>query len=247
MSFIKVPNLPEREVTDVFVSCDISKESLETLAKYGVNATLIPEHNILYSGVKSHADMQVFHLGNDSIICEENSLKPANSLFDIKNICSGKRIGGRYPEDVAYNAARVGSYLICNKRYTAPEIIITATADGLEIIDIKQGYAKCNICVISENAIITSDSGIKSALGKFPVDVLLVSDNSVKLKNFSHGFIGGATGKISPDKLAVNGNIKLHTNYKEITEFAKKYSVEIISLNNGFIEDIGSILPILAK
>lgn len=247
MSYVKIPNLPSGEVTDVFVSCDISEESLDSLCEHNINSVKIPRYNVLYDSVKSHADMQVYHLGGSRLICEDNSLAAAKQLFGTENICSGNRIEGEYPKDVAYNAARVGNYLICNKRHTAKEILKSAENDGIQVIDVKQGYTKCNICVIAENAVITSDAGIKSDLGKFPVDVLLVDDNTVKLKNFSHGFFGGATGKISYDKLAVNGNIKLHKNCEEITQFAKKHSVEIISLNNGYIEDIGSILPIMVK
>ena len=247
MSYLKVPNLPDREVTDVFVSCDIKYESLETLSKYGVNAIKIPQHNLLYDSVKSHPDMQVYHTGGNRILCEENAKNSVAKLFPLKNICSGNRIGGSYPEDVAYNAARVGNFLICNIAFIAKEIIEEAKKDGLEIINVRQGYAKCNICIISENAIITSDKGIVAALGNFPIDVLFVDDSAVKLKNFCHGFIGGATGKISEDKLAVNGNIKLHKSCDEIINFAKKHLVEIISLNNGYLEDIGSILPILVK
>lgn len=247
MKHIKVPNLPDGEVTDVFVSCDINKESVETLAKYGVNAIKIPKHNILYNAVESHPDMQIYHHGGNKVSCEENVLNAISGLFPGKNICSGSRIDGKYPHDVAYNAARVGNYLICNRAYTAKEVIADAENSNIEIINVKQGYAKCNICVISENAIITSDIGIKAALGNFPIDVLLVDDSAVRLENFSHGFIGGATGKISYNKLAVNGNIKLHKSCDEIVSFAKKHSVEIISLNNDYIVDVGSILPILVK
>lgn len=247
MSYLKVPNLPNGEVTDVFVSCDIKDKSLETLSKYGVNAIKIPQHNLLYDSVKSHPDMQVYHTGGNRILCEENAKDTVAKLFPSKNICSGNRIDRSYPSDVAYNAARVGNFLICNKAFIAKEIIEDAQIEGLEIIDVKQGYAKCNICIISKNAVITSDKGIMSALGNFPVDVLFVDDSAVKLRNFSHGFLGGATGKISCDKLAVNGNIKLHKNCDEIISFAKKHLVEIISLNNGYLEDIGSILPILVK
>ena len=47
---------------------------------------------------------------------------------------------------------------------------------------------------------------------------------------------------ISPELLAVNGNIKLHKNYDNISNFCNKYNVNIISLHCGEIEDIGSII-----
>jgi 2-hydroxy-3-keto-5-methylthiopentenyl-1-phosphate phosphatase len=44
--------------------------------------------------------------------------------------------------------------------------------------------------------------------------------------------------------LAVNGNIKLHPDFEKIIEFCKKYDVEVVSLNNGEIVDVGSIIPV---
>lgn len=247
MNYLKTPNLPKSDVTKVIASGEISADSEYTLNSYGIEVIKTKAHTKLYNAVKFHPDMQLYHLGGNCIVCDEEALETASIISPLENICSGKDIGEKYPYDICYNAARVGQFLICNKQYTDKNIILDAENKGLEIINVKQGYAKCNLCIISENAVITSDVGIKTAIGNYPIDVLLVEDNSVLLKDFSHGFIGGATGKISQDKLAINGNIKYHKYSREIIDFAKKHNVEIVSLNNGYIEDIGSILPILEK
>lgn len=247
MSYLKSPNLPEKTVQKVIVSGEISEKSEYTLNELGIECVKTSAHPKLYNAVKYHPDMQIYHLGGEYAVCDINSISLATQLFSLENICSGESVEEKYPRDIYYNAARVGQFLICNRSYTDDNIIKNAVSNGLEIVNVKQGYAKCNLCIVSENAVITSDIGIKSALGNFPVDVLLVEDNSVALKDFTHGFFGGATGKIAPDKLAVNGNIKYHLYYNEIITFANKYNVEIVSLNNDCIEDIGSILPILEK
>ena len=91
---------------------------------------------------------------------------------------------------------------------------------------------------------ITSDKNIQSVLNKNNVDVLMVDDNKIKLENFEHGFIGGATGLLNENTLAVNGNIERHKNYKDIIEFCNKYGVDVISLNNEEINDIVSIIVV---
>lgn len=247
MRYIEIPNLPNGYVKKVIASGEISLGSEYVLNSYGIEVIKTKAHTKLYNAVKFHPDMQLYHLGGNCIICDEEAVETAGIIFSSENICSGNSVAEKYPYDISYNAARVGQFLICNKQYTDSNILIDAENKGLEIIDVKQGYAKCNLCIISENAVITSDIGIKTAIGNFPIDVLLVEDNSVLLKDFTHGFIGGATGKIAPDKLAINGNIKYHKYSREIIDFAKKHNVEIISLNSGYIEDIGSILPILEK
>lgn len=244
MSLLITPNLPQSNITTAFVSSEINQQSLFSLCERGVDVIPIPKNDILYNAVCSHADMQMFYAGNNTVYCEDTIEDIISENLSSSNICSGKRIAGKYPGDIAYNAAMVGEYLICNKPYTAKEIISDAINRGIEIIPVRQGYAKCNICIIAENAIITSDEGIARTLQKYPIDVLLVDDSSVRLKNFNHGFLGGASGKIAPDKLAVNGNIKLHSFCDEIVDFARRYSVEVISLNEYPIEDIGSIIPI---
>ncbi len=247
MTYINSPNFPKGMVTDVIASSEITTISEYKLNSYGISVHQTKSCNTLYDAVKFHPDMIFHHLQENQAIIEPSQAAYYKSIFPTLNICSGRSVTNKYPDDIAYNCARIGQYLLCNSKYTDENIISHANDNGLEIINIKQGYAKCNICPITENAIITSDEGIKTALRKFPVDVLLINDSTVKLKGFKHGFFGGSTGKISYDKLAVNGNIKAHINADEIIRFAKKYSVEIISLNDNYIEDIGSILPISEK
>ena len=42
----------------------------------------------------------------------------------------------------------------------------------------------------------------------------------------------------------VNGNIETHRNYREIKAFCDKYEVKILCLHSGYIEDVGSIIPL---
>ena len=175
-------------------------------------------------------------------LCNKLTKKIQNKMPEIEVIPGKTILKENYPYDISYNAARVGNNIICNKNFTDDIIIEFANKNGLNLINTKQGYAKCSICVVSNDAIITSDKNIQSVAIKNGIDVLLVNDNEIKLAGFDHGFIGGATGLLNKNLLAVNGNIKLHTNYNEIMKFCAKHNVEVISLNNDEIIDIGSIL-----
>ncbi len=247
MRYLKNPNLPESEVTKAIVSSEISKESECTLNSFGVELVKIPKSDKLYDAIKSHPDIRLCHLGNSNIVAEPDIKELIEQNFPSTNICTGNMISGIYPGDIAYNTAIMGEFVICNKHYTDENILKYAKERRMTVIDVRQGYAKCNMAIIDKNAVITSDKGIYDALNFFPIDVLITEDNSIKLKNLNHGFLGGASGKIAPDKLLINGNINYHKNKDEIIKFASKYNVEIISLNKGQIEDIGSILPILEK
>ena len=71
--------------------------------------------------------------------------------------------------------------------------------------------------------------------------MLTVDDSKVKLPDFEHGFIGGATGLLDKNTLAVNGDIHRHGDCKRIIDFCGSYGVKVVSLNGGEITDIGSI------
>jgi hypothetical protein len=115
---------------------------------------------------------------------------------------------------------------------------------GRKILNVKQGYSKCSIAVIGTDAAITSDTGIYNTLIANGIDVLKIDSGSIRLDGVSYGFIGGVSGLIAPDVLAVNGNIEAHPESEKIKEFCNKHGVSILSLNNEELYDIGSILPI---
>lgn len=243
MKFVEVPNLPESAAC-VLVSGEISTSSADTLSELGVEVIKTELEPALYAAVRFHPDMQLCHLGGAAALCTQTARTVLPNGMQL-GVCALP--DGKYPGDVFYNAARVGDFLICNSRYTSPGILKYCAENGVEIINVAQGYAKCNICVIDESAIITSDAGIARACAKYPIDVLTVDDERVRLAGFSHGFFGGAAGKLRRDLLAVNGNIAAHKNTGEIIAFARRRGVDIVSLNGGDITDVGSILAIAEK
>jgi len=222
-----------------------SAKTADALEKLGFKVVITPHLNNIYTTICGHTDIMVYKVSDNQIIVEPTVVQYfKNKMPDIEIIPGNTVLKDKYPYDIAYNAARIGNYLICNEKYTDSKIIEFANKNHLKILNTKQGYAKCSICVISNEAVITSDKNIKSVLNKNNIDVLMVNDNKIKLKNFEHGFIGGATGLLNENTLVVNGNIELHTNYKEIIEYCNKYSIDVISLNNEEIVDIGSIITL---
>lgn len=150
----------------------------------------------------------------------------------------------KYPDNVFLNCAVVGKNLICNKKFTSETVLQNALIDGYNIIQVKQGYAKCSTCVVCDNAIITEDDGIASSCEKAGIDVLKITKGYVKLEGYDYGFIGGASGLIEKDVLAINGNINLHPDGKRMIEFCEKHGVNVKSLNNEPLYDVGSIIRI---
>lgn len=105
----------------------------------------------------------------------------------------------------------------------------------------RQGYSKCSTCVVSQNAIITADTGIYKAAESNGIEVLCINNDGIHLRSGRIGFIGGVSGLIDKGTLAFNGDINRHSDSNIIKDFCKNKNVEIVCLKDGELEDIGTI------
>lgn len=230
---------------NIVIDYRASKDTIDALLKLDYNVIKTPKLNTVYDTIAGHADIMIHKINATEIICEPTVFDYFKFKLPEYQITKGNIIlKEKYPDDIAYNVCSVSNKIFCNISNTEKEILKRYETMSYKIINIKQGYAKCSICVVSDNAIITSDNGIFKTAQENDVDVLLVDDSDIKLQNFNHGFIGGATGLLKNNKLAVNGNIEKHRDFNKIIDYCKKYDVEVISLNSGDIVDIGSLILI---
>jgi len=147
----------------------------------------------------------------------------------------------KYPDDIGLNAAIFGEYLICNIKYTNDKILKYAKKNKKNVIDVRQGYAKCSICVVDEKSIITSDEPIYKKAILNDIEALLINSGHINLNGYDYGFIGGCSGLIDKNKLAFTGDIKQHPDYINIKNFCEGRGVEIISLSGKKLYDYGSL------
>ena len=97
------------------------------------------------------------------------------------------------------------------------------------------------MCIVDDSSVITEDEGIYRALsGK--INVLKIKPGHVLLPGFKNGFLGGASGLVSKNKLAFCGNIKLHPDFFAIKNFIEERNIDIILLSSTDLCDFGSIL-----
>ena len=245
MEYFVNPNLPNICSGGVIVDFRTSQESIIALQQFGITVYKTCEVTTLYDAVCGHADMQIHHIGNNKFVCTPEAYFHFKKILPEADIIKGsKTLTDKYPYDICYNVAVFGKHVICNTACTAIEILSEYQRMGKTILNANQGYAKCSICIINDNAIITADEGIRKIASENKIDVLKINEGFIRLKGMSYGFIGGATGLITPDTLAINGDIKTHKDCDNIISFCKNHKVEVISLKKGEIDDIGSIIPI---
>lgn len=247
MNYVIEPNLPQSAVKIALISAN-EKEIEFKLKGCAVKTINITAHNLLYNAVKFHSDMQVCHLGGDKIVCTDLSAGYCKELkrLGFKLIDSRMEVTEKYPKDIPVNSAFLGkNHLICGVKHTSPVLLEHAVRHDINILNTKQGYAKCSTCVVNKNAIITSDKSIFGLAVKNGIDALLIRSGYITLDGLNYGFIGGASGMIDKNIMAFTGDISLHPDYVEIRAFLRKHSVDYVCLTDGKLRDIGGILPLI--
>lgn len=216
---------------NLLIDSRIRNIEYQYLSKY-FNVIKLPLSLDTYEEISGHSDIFYCKI-YDNIICAPNA-----PIIDNKFILGMSRVGKKYPEDIAYNAAQIGNIIIGSKyadKTINPNIYV------------KQGYTKCSICVTSNNSCITSDKNIYDELIKHNIDVIYIKENNIKLldKNGKttkmQGFIGGASF-IYDNKFILFGDIEKLESKAKIIEHLKKYKLELIDFKNLDVYDYGGAI-----
>lgn len=242
--FLEKPNLPENKVTTVFANIDdiALKNAFNDLSIKVIN---IVENQFLYTPVCRHADILANYIGKSTFLSDKHQIELCKFIEDnngksviIENIKSP------YPNDCLLNFADIGDYIICNKSILTKEIIDLLPKKA--IIDVKQGYSKCSVCICKSNTIITDDISVYNAVLQCDnINSLLVEKGSVHINEYDYGFIGGCCGLINKNTLFFNGDLSLHSDFDKIKKFLYDNDVNYIDIKGKPLTDIGSIIPIM--
>lgn len=211
------------------------------LSEYGFNvveALKIPQ---ITDSTSTHPDMQFLYLGSNFALTVDQSYAYYKSAFPELNIKSIGAVHSPYPNDSLLNVTIVGNYCFATEKQWD---IINRFTDFSPII-IKQGYSKCNICILNENAIITSDKGIASKSQKHGIKTYFLPSDEIALTGYKNGFWGGCCGLLDNNKLLFNGNITTLSCYNDLIDILKKEKIEPVYHRAGELRDIGSILTVI--
>lgn len=157
---VATPNLPQNKALHCLIGSGNTAEADE-LTQVGVIPLGITPNPELDVEIRSHADVLSFNCGKGKLLTYNECV--GELLKDIPCVACKvieKAVKSPYPYDVSLNAAFFGDKIICNRNYVAREILDYAECNGLKLIHTNQGYSKCSVCIVSENAVITADDNI---------------------------------------------------------------------------------------
>lgn len=247
--FVEWPNLPE-DAASVLVDRRTPERIVKKIEQMGITCFKGAILEEMHSATAGHVDMQLVHVGGNTFVCDPRVLSYYESIWQGKNarLLSGNRLARRnYPEDVAYNIVSVGTYAFHLQRATDEIAQRELSRRGVLWENVRQGYSKCSVCVVSRKALITGDKGIARKAAALGLDVLCIDTQEIRLPGMNVGFIGGASGKLKRDLLAFTGDIKRMRCGQAIEAFCNAHGVQTICLDSGEVLDVGSIIPITER
>ena len=228
------------------VDSRIEKDAERALSDYADKIIKLPPFKRLQEPVSAHPDMLMFPTEN-SIITDKQYVKENAEIFREISEWSGRRIvlcnkafSPSYPDDVKFNCFAVEKTLFGLAASLSEKVLEWAEENCVSVKNVKQGYAKCSACIVSENAVITEDTSIERAMVENGIDVLRVTSGQVALDGYDRGFIGGASGS-DRENVFFCGDISRHPNYVEIESFCRRHGKNCVSLGNVRLYDIGTI------
>ena len=242
--FFKSPHLPDSKVRALIVGGCYAARLSPALESFGVRVIPCPRNPYVDARLSYHSDLSVYHVGGKCFYLARH-LRESELAKELEHLGASVRFskarqGGESPLDASLCALPLGDAVYHNAKI-CDELIVQSTS---RFENIKQGYAKCAVCPVSSDAVITADKGVARVLEKNGVRVLQVLPGGIVLDGFDEGFIGGAAFKIAPDVLAFTGSLDLHPDKEKIEEFLSECGVRPEYLTAGQAFDIGSAFPI---
>ena len=224
----------------IIVDKKIPDEAKSNLRLYG-ELLEFETTGIVYDAISGHPDIFITKAIDTWIIASNTPdfIKEALENHNIKVVEGEEPVGEKYPKSSIYNVVCTSTHLIHNFRNT--DSIITRTCEDLDLIHVDQGYTRCNLIPLSDDAFISSDKGISKVLDRYGIENIFVDPKGIDLPGFSSGFFGGCCG-IFDQKLFVIGKIDHLAKATELREFITSKNIEIIELYDGNLFDGGSIL-----
>lgn len=221
------------------------REVCSLAEKKGCQVLRIPPWERLPAPICGHPDMLVFPLA-----CEDGSPNLLLPAEYYKNHADFWRKSGfaitltehpfsdAYPADVGLNQLVMKGRLYGRLDAAATEVLKAYSQQT----NVRQGYARCSVMKLGENAAVTADRSLAHALTAHGVDVLLISAGHIRLDGYNYGFIGGASFPLPDNTVCLFGDLHGHPDCEAIAAFAERHGVRLCSTEGELTDWGGGLL-----
>ncbi len=224
------------------VNPETSDGVLAALRKLDIEPIPIDATDRVDRPLSGHPDLQVFPLG-ERLYCHPDIspsfLKKIGRYREI--VLCRTRLGLAPRQTVPYCVAHAGVAAFHRAPLTDGTIKTALEREGIPLVDVRQGFAKCCTVIAAPGRVITGDGMIHRKAGGAGLDSLCIAPGHVPLRGYRHGFLGGASGSFGGTVL-FTGNLDSHPDRDRILEFIHEGGCAVRYLSNGPACDTGSIL-----
>lgn len=239
--FVDTPHLPQGRVRKLILGEKYKNVLNMPLISLNIEPIWLKCNDSVDKRLSGHCDLMAVHLGNDILAVQDGTTADCDFFDNMDVIKVEKPISSNYPFDAHLNICIVGEYLIYNPK--SADSRVSGLINKVKLT-CRQGYTKCSIAVVDERSIITSDRKIAAIASAAGLDVLLVREDITALDGFEHGFIGGASFKISRSIMAFTGIVDDENEKNKIERFLSDRGITALYLTKLKLFDIGSAIPI---
>ena len=242
------PFAPYKKPRFVIIDYRAGKEILDYLKKLNIEPIKTIKCPDLQEPIDGHPDMVIHPINFETFVVAPNVYYYYRNVLGslgIKVIEGGKTLSRNYPEDIAYNVARIGRYAVHNTRHTDQVLRYYLEEAGMEFIHVNQGYTKCSVAALSDNKALTSDFLIHEKLKSFNIDCMYVNPKFIRLKGYDNGFIGGSTGLIDEKIFLSTGKIFDEDISLDLKKFIESAGYIYEEASSQQITDLGTLIPII--
>lgn len=232
----------------IIVDERIEESMRRELAKRGFFILTATAHRALPDAIASHPDSLFYRQEKDLFTYADYAETALPLLSDLREYirdvtlhfvseCPGKS----FPEDCRLNALSAGGKVFCREESLSESVLEFIRGNSLTTVKVKQGYPACSVLKLNESHCVTSDPGMARSLRKEGIDTLLVTQGAIALPPYEYGFIGGASF-VHGGTVYFFGNIESHPDGKAIINYIKEQNLEVVSLSDGALTDLGGAL-----
>lgn len=243
--FIKQPNLPTNKIKSAIISNE-NYELVKYIESLEIELLFTEANRSIDNRIACHSDINAHHLGGGKIILDgsQNNLAEQLRRAGMTTLLCDKAVCGKYPTDCRLNFTRLGDRLFGKAEICDETLKKYCLAKSIDIANVRQGYCKCSVCVVNNNAAITDDESVKLVFDNYAIDCLLISKGDIRLDGHKYGFIGGTSALIDKDKLLFFGDIKVHRDYERIKAFLSKHNCEFVYSRKIPLTDVGGMIAL---
>lgn len=242
------PFIPYKKPRFVIIDYRAGEEILDYLKKLNIEPIKTIKCPDLHEPVDGHPDMVIHPIDFETFVVAPNVYDYYRNVLTglgIKVIEGGKTLSRNYPEDIAYNVARIGRYAVHNTKHTDQVLKYYLEEAGMEFIHVNQGYTKCSVAALSDNKALTSDFLIHEKLLSYNIDCMYINPKFVHLEGYDNGFIGGSIGLINDKVFLATGKIFDDDISLSLREFIQSSGYIYEEASNQQITDLGTLIPII--